>query len=272
MGFAGHVLSAVSTALLRLALPGLCVVSGWCFFRDASPVEIYKWYFPKLRRRVSGLLVPYFAWGAVFTLAYVLLKDFSPRVAERLEWYGVDSVSGYFRAVFDLKGAVLYGPLWFLRAIFACAAISPAYALALAFSRRAARFAGVVVVGLCAGWMMQYLDFRQYDTYVFVCFGIGAFAARDLPGLFKRRAGFLPFARPAGFGFFLYIIHLFVNRVFEWSFAPLAAGNAVCVVAFYFATIAISTLAPLLAYICCLRVFHLRPSALFARIKANGND
>lgn len=242
MGPAGRILTLAGEAALAAALPLLCAISGWAFFRDVD-VSSIEWYLPKLKRRFFRLLLPYFAWGALFTAAYVALGGVSGRVAERLAEHGVDSVRGYLAAVFDLKGHVLYGPLWYLRAIFACAVFSPLYALALAHGPKTLKFAGAVLTGLAVAHALCSLGFAQYPPCVFASFGIGAFAARETR-FFRSppRETKPPFL--AGDAFFIYVAHLAVNRAFEWPLAAWASQSALRTSVFFFSAFALSIAVP----------------------------
>lgn len=97
------------------SLSTLFLMSGYLFFFGNDDIETI---IRKLFRRVRRLLIPFFFWGAIFCALYLFVGKYSPRASERLGSAGIQTVSGFCRIVFSLTGPILYGPLWFLRALF----------------------------------------------------------------------------------------------------------------------------------------------------------
>ena len=175
------ILSTISDAAWWLSIPVLFVISGWCFFNGYEYVT-FQWWVGKLRNRWWRLLVPFLLWGAIFTALYFLLGSVSSRVAERLVEHHVTNFIGYARMVFNFKGYVLYGPLWFLRALFVCALLSPIVGYVLAVVRRTRwhrmMSLGLICVGGYAiGYLMREIGWVVCPSYGFACFGVGAWLA-----------------------------------------------------------------------------------------------
>ena len=119
-----RILYVLSNAMWWLGIPMLFVISGWCFFHGTERMS-FKWWLAKLKNRFWRLIVPFVVWGAIFTAIYCALGNTSPRVAERLAERQITDLWGYVRAVFNVREYILYGPIWFLRALFACAIVAP---------------------------------------------------------------------------------------------------------------------------------------------------
>lgn len=97
------------------ALPTLFLMSGYLFFVGEGNGRALVW---KLSRRIRRLLVPFLLWNAIFCALYLLVGHYSPRAAERVDAVGMTTALGFVREVFNFTRPLLYGPLWFLRALF----------------------------------------------------------------------------------------------------------------------------------------------------------
>ena len=229
----GTILSILSDAAWWLSIPVLFVISGWCFFNGFEHVT-FQWWVGKLRNRWWRLLVPFLLWGAIFTALYCMLGSMSSCVAERLVEHRVTGFVGYVRMVFNFNGYVLYGPLWFLRALFVCALISPILGFVLAVARRTywhrMMFLGVICLGgYAVGHVMHEKGWIVCPCYGFMCFGIGAWLAVNGGRMLRfREYRFLRLFAVVGnsrwcqqwllpTGMFVYLTHLFVNRIVQYS-------------------------------------------------------
>ena len=228
-----HILSFLSNAAWWLGIPVLFVISGWCFFTGFERVT-FQWWCWKLRNRLWRLLVPFLLWGAIFTALYYMLGSMSSRVAERLVEHNVTDFVGYVRMVFNFNGYVLYGPLWFLRALFVCALVSPIIGYVLAVGRRTywhrMMSLGLICLGGYAiGYVLHENGSVVCPCYGSVCFGVGAWLAVNGTWMFRfRKCRFLRLFAVVGSnrwcqkwllptGMFVYLTHLFVNRIVQYS-------------------------------------------------------
>lgn len=135
----------VGSYFAESAIFTLFLMSGYLFFCGSGDDRSI-WM--KLWHRVKRLLVPFLLWGCVFCAMYALAGRFSPRAAERLATADVGSAKGFFLAVFNFTRPLVYGPLWFLRALFYLA-VAGAVAKLLA-RRMRTRFQRSLVIVLCA--------------------------------------------------------------------------------------------------------------------------
>ena len=120
--------SYLGSYFAEAALPALFLMSGYLFFVGEGDGRTLIW---KLVRRIRRLLVPFLLWNAVFCALYLLVGHCSPRAAERMDAAGVTSALGFVREVFNFTRPLLYGPLWFLRALFFLAVLGAIVRLAV---------------------------------------------------------------------------------------------------------------------------------------------
>lgn len=125
--------SYLGSYFAEAALPTLFLMSGYLFFVGEGDGRTLVW---KLLRRIRRLLVPFLLWNAVFCALYLLVGHCSPRAAERMDAAGVTSVLGFVREVFNFTRPLLYGPLWFLRALFFLAVFGAIVRLAVMRMRK----------------------------------------------------------------------------------------------------------------------------------------
>ena len=227
------ILSTISDAAWWLSIPVLFVISGWCCFNGFEHVT-FQWWVGKLSNRWWRLLVPFLLWGAIFTALYCLLGSVSSRVAERLIEHRVTEIAGYVRMVFNFNDYILYGPLWFLRALFVCALISPIIGHVLAVGRRTCwhrmMSLGLICLGGYAiGYVLHENDWVVCPGYGFACFGVGAWLAGNEVWMLRfGECRVLRLFKAIGnsrwcqkwllpTGMFVYVTHLFVNRIVQYS-------------------------------------------------------
>ena len=249
-GLDGKCLWLVSKTAWIVGMTVLCLVSGWCFFngfeRQSAEIGLGAWWVDKVVRRVRRLLVPYLLWGMLFALAYWLMGSFSQEAAARISTMEADSVGGCVRNVFNFTTWVLYGPLWYLRALFLCALLSVVWAAAFRLSRKSwVRMCAAAVIGVVVTWCVKAVGLRGFGDFIFILFGVGGGLAVACPNVTK----WIPsvFARFAEnslvskwllpTGMFLFVTHLAVNRIIlivvrGWSipFAYIAVFMGSCVV------------------------------------------
>ena len=271
----GRLLGAVSCAMWWLGIPMLFVISGWCFFHGAERMT-FKWWLDKLRNRVWRLLVPFLIWGAIFTALYCVLGRYSPRVAERLAERQITDCWGYLCEVLNMRGYILYGPLWFLRTLFACAIVAPLIGWPLFVSRQQSLFSAMsLFVMLLGGFMigrtLEAGGFVQYPWYGFSCFGIGAWIAVNgeclapvkrflngsILGRFGRSAWAQRWLLPTGM--FVYVVHIFVNRIVQYSLCRSVDGAFGRLSLVFLLSFGVSVVVPVVLWhllnTCCPRLF-----------------
>ena len=207
----------------------LCLISGWCCFRDFEREgNLAVWWRVKVAHRVKRLLVPYLLWGMMFVALYAALAPTNADAARRIAEAGVDGMWGAAKAVFNFTDYVLYGPLWFLRMLFAAGLLSYVWGSLFRRVGTSLGLAAALVTGGAAQAGLAICGVHGYGTFAFVLFGIGAWAGaygigiRNLQGLCSRRAftgskwvetWMLPT------GMFVYILHLAVLRIWPNVFA-----------------------------------------------------
>lgn len=254
-GPVGKGLWLVSKSAWIVGMTVLCLVSGWCFFNGfemrSAEVGLRAWWVHKVVRRVGRLLVPYLLWGVVFVLVYRLMGSFSPEAAARVSALGAASVGGCVRNVFNFTIWVLYGPLWYLRALFLCALLSIVWAAAFRLSQRPwGRIGVATVIGVAVTWCVKAAGLHGYGDFIFILFGIGGGVAvacpkatRWIPPFFARFAENSFVAKvllPTGM--FLFVTHLAVNRMILMVVRGWPIGLA------YLAVFAGSCAVPILAW------------------------
>lgn len=111
----------ICSHLCAMALPTFFLVSGYLMFQKFS-LNVWP---NKMLRRVKRLFVPYFVWNITFVVIYLIMAKMTPRIAERVAMFGLDSVSGCISKIASLYVAPIDGPLWFLRALLILSIITP---------------------------------------------------------------------------------------------------------------------------------------------------
>lgn len=257
------ILSTISDAAWWLSIPVLFVISGWCFFNGFEHVT-FQWWVGKLRNRWWRLLVPFLLWGAIFTALYCLLGNKSSHVAERLVEHRVTDFIGYVRMVFNFNEYVLYGPLWFLRALVVCALVSPIIGYVLAVGRRTCwhrmMSLGLICLGGYAiGYVLHENGWVVCPGYGFACFGAGAWLAVHGVRMQSLRQCRMRLFAVVGnsrwcqkwllpTGMFVYVTHLFINRIVQYSLCGHLSGGVGRLSALFIVSFVVSAGSPIVIW------------------------
>lgn len=112
----GNGLSSVANALFFL-------ISGMLFFNG---VESAKNCFPKMKKRVRSLLVPYVLWNVIFVLWYAVLQNI-PGIGALVNSDMLTKVMqpNVLADLYELFWVPANFPLWFLRDLITMVAVSP---------------------------------------------------------------------------------------------------------------------------------------------------
>ena len=113
----------ICSHLCGLAMPTFFMISGYLLFQHYC---LMKWP-KKIQRRVRRLVVPYLVWNSLFVVFYLSLSRIVPRLGTRVSTFGLDSFSGALSKIASFVEGPIDGPLWFLRAIFYFAVLSPIF-------------------------------------------------------------------------------------------------------------------------------------------------
>jgi surface polysaccharide O-acyltransferase-like enzyme len=148
------------------AVPMLAAISGWLFFRGATPDRMPE-FAPRWRKRVRSLLLPSVLWSAgalVGALALMRLGVSVPSAAD------LDFSAGPFavaNAVLGLTEAPFAVQFWFVRDLILSVALAPLVWLA------ASRAPRVSVAILAAAWLadQDFGIFLRLDTILFFVVG-----------------------------------------------------------------------------------------------------
>lgn len=162
--------TAICSHLCWMAIPTLFVISGYLLY---TGYDVSK-YTSKIARRVKRLAVPYIAWNTLFVVIYVSLAKFVPRLSARVDSFGLDSISGCLSKILSLTVGPIDGPLWYLRAIFILACVSPILWGIMKF------WTGIPALVLCVGWcaLESALGLKEIlsltaPAYAICCFVLG---------------------------------------------------------------------------------------------------
>ena len=178
--------SYLGSYFAEAALPTLFLMSGYLFFVGESDGRTLIW---KLMRRIRRLLVPFLLWNAVFCALYLFVGHYSPRAAERMDSAGVTSALGFVREVFNFTRPLLYGPLWFLRALFFLAVLGAVVRLAMMRVRKGRFLVYGVFVALALIGSFYWNLSIGVPPYAFALYFLGGLIAeggRDPTELFRR--------------------------------------------------------------------------------------
>lgn len=98
-------------------------ISGYLFYNGVGNI---KDCFPKIKKRVRSLFVPYITWNIIFVLWFVVL-GLIPGVSKFVnsDVVGAITKNGFFNAVYVLFVKPVAFQLWFLRDLILYVAISP---------------------------------------------------------------------------------------------------------------------------------------------------
>ncbi len=112
--FSGNVVCGIANILFFL-------LSGILFFYG---VKQAKDCFPKIRRRIRSLLIPYLIWNCIFVLWYALLKII-PGVSGFVNSNIFSNFDTFWHSLFFLWFKPASFPLWFLRDLICLVVLSP---------------------------------------------------------------------------------------------------------------------------------------------------
>lgn len=170
------------------AMPTFFLISGYLLFKDYAWISIGD----KFKRRARRLLVPYIVWNVTFVVFYVVACHFVPRLAARVESFGLTTFAGALSKILSLTVPPIDGPLWFLRTLLYLVILSPAIWLGLRFWR------GVPFLALLGLWAPGEVicGFQNRTGLVLPAYGVCCFVAggwlavygKDLCGVFRGRA------------------------------------------------------------------------------------
>ena len=150
-----------------VAMPALFLVSGYLMAHGMCEGG----FVPKIKRRARRLLVPFVAWNLFFAGFYILLAGLVPRLSQRVDQFGLDSVEGILSKTLPLTGPPIDMPLWYLRAVFI-------YCLISCLLWRAIRKCGIAVMVAVVAVALAFSAVLGYgDKMMFVCpaYSIAAF-------------------------------------------------------------------------------------------------
>lgn len=161
--------------LAPVLLPTLFFLSGYLLFRNYTNAA----YGRKIWSRVKRLAVPYLAWNALFVVVYLVFSSVVPRLALRVNQFGLDTFTGCVEKVASLTVHPIDGPLWFVRTLFVFALFAPVFAW---FFRKVPVWAlGGVVVLLIGGTALfpqqAEATLMTYPAYALAAFITGGGAA-----------------------------------------------------------------------------------------------
>lgn len=109
--------------LTGIAVPMFFMLSGMLFFNGIFTV---KDCFPKMKKRVRSLLIPYILWNIFFVVWYVILQNL-PGLSASIN----NNITGkvftpnIISNIYELFWTPVNFPLWFLRDLIVMVAISP---------------------------------------------------------------------------------------------------------------------------------------------------
>lgn len=159
------------TGLAPVLLPTLFFLSGYLLFRNYTNAA----YGRKIWSRVKRLAVPYLAWNALFVVVYLAFSAVVPRLAMRVDQFGLDTLAGCVEKIASLTVHPIDGPLWFVRALFVFALFAPVFAWL--FRKLPVWVLGVVAVLLIGGTALFPLQaeatLMTYPAYALVAFITG---------------------------------------------------------------------------------------------------
>lgn len=147
----------------NVAVPLFFAMSGFLFFNGITKISDC---FPKIKKRVKTLLIPYIIWNIVFILWYVLLQNL-PVVKDMVNSDMIAKISSgtIINNLYELFVVPASFPLWFLRDLIIIVILSPLLFLLLKYTK----WIGVVILIILTPPL-------QSLTELFNQFGIAYFA------------------------------------------------------------------------------------------------
>lgn len=138
------------------AVPVFFGISGYLFFRNCSPVTLY----PKMRRRVRTLLVPYIIWGLFYTMVVAGMR-YVPVIGRY-----INSDSDFVGAMLDIMVFGRHTHLWYIRNLMVYVALSPVVYAMLRRKGICLAYVAVVLAALGFGGLAGGLaNVAQYSLY-----------------------------------------------------------------------------------------------------------
>lgn len=160
--------SCFSMDFCMMAMPMFFLVSGYLLFQN------YSWggYCKKMVSRVKRLLVPLVIWNLIACLTLLLIGLANDKAKANVIDLGLFDCKGWLKQ-FAVYGKLANGTLWYLRAVFVFALISPVLYLIYKCCH------WILVTALCVAAVVLYPDLTRSDfpVYGFVLFALGGLAA-----------------------------------------------------------------------------------------------
>jgi surface polysaccharide O-acyltransferase-like enzyme len=166
--------------LANIAVPMFFVFSGFLFYHGTQTA---KECFPKIRKRVHSLIIPYVLWNIIFVLWYVVLQNLpgiggminSDIIADITKGNVLENLNNIFVAPVAFQ-------LWFLRDLIIMVLFSPLIYYWIKYTR----WYGALAILLLHPWLMTLSKtFNQFGVAYFVLGGTIAMCS-DLEYVTKR--------------------------------------------------------------------------------------
>lgn len=187
--------------LEAVCVPMFYVISGYLFFRGFTPEQL----FPKWKRRIFTLLIPYVLWCTLSYLFYVLVSLIPP-VAARVNPESTKLPTLSFASWLSCLRSATYTPLWFLSSLMVLTLLAPVIWLLF---RNHLKKVPTGIIFLLISFLIKEGIIRLHVPYNVTNYFIGAYIGMNHPGLPFRRAKKLSVY--AGIGILLVIISVFTG-------------------------------------------------------------
>ncbi len=166
--------------LANIAVPMFFVFSGFLFF---SGIQTAKDCFPKIRKRVQSLIIPYVLWNIIFVLWYVVLQNL-PGIAGMINSDIITEITrgSVLENLYTIFVAPVAFQLWFLRDLIIIVLFSPLIYYWIKYTR----WYGTLAILLLHPWLMTLSEtFNQFGIAYFILGGTIA-KCSDLEYVTKR--------------------------------------------------------------------------------------
>lgn len=200
----------VSHSVGSVAMPALFFLSGYLMFQGLPEAS----WRNKLVRRVKRLVIPYLTWNVFFVVFYLSLAMAVPRLAARVDQFGLRTFAGAVSKVVSFMVPPIDTPLWYMRTIFVYALLSPLLLILLKTLKGIGAYALVVVCLVVSNFYSLQFAYPAYSLFAFVVGAHFAVLAKDPLAVWsKYRVVFLlvSVAGMMGLGW------LFVDRWWAYS-------------------------------------------------------
>lgn len=170
----------------NVAVPLFFAMSGFLFFNDITKISDC---FPKIKKRVKTLLIPYIIWNIVFILWYVILQNL-PVVKDMVNSDMIAKITSesLSSSLYELFVVPASFPLWFLRDLIIIVMLSPLLFLLLKYMK----WIGVIMLIILTPLLQSLTDlFNQFGIAYFALGGAIAMYY-DLDSI-SARIGKIPF-------------------------------------------------------------------------------